>query len=80
MPVRGRMADNMSGSVSTLRPICMAQIKHALPPALRPYSQILCVVDWHRLQDPSTFAGWSVLDLSMEGVIRAQLQRDERFG
>lgn len=51
-----------------------------LPPALRSYAQIPSVVDWHRLQDPSAFAGWSVLDLSMEAIVRAQLQSDDRFG
>lgn len=51
----------------------------ALPEAFANYARIPNVAEWFRQRDPLSFAGWSVLDLSMEEIIRAQLLGDDRF-
>ena len=51
----------------------------ALPQALLRYRAIPEVVEWFRRRDPIGFAGWSVLDLDLEDIVKTQLQGDARF-
>jgi hypothetical protein len=51
----------------------------ALPESFARYARLPDVAEWFRQRDPLSFAGWSVLDLSMEEIVQAQLLGEDRF-